>query len=68
MTEAHPSQERYHSLTRKTHTFFKTVLRLYDPQYLMKVDDDVFVQLSRLPLLAPQFNHLQKGTTTCRDI
>ena len=57
-------QERYHSLTRKTHTFFKTVLRLYDPQYLMKVDDDVFVQLPRLPLLTAQYNHMHKGTGT----
>lgn len=55
------AQESYHSLTRKTHTFFKTVLRMYAPAYIMKVDDDVYLQLDRLQYLVPQYQAMGNG-------
>ena len=43
-------QEAYLSLTRKTLVFLQHVTRMYEPQYIIKADDDVFLRTDRLPL------------------
>lgn len=60
------AQERYKSLTRKTHVFLGTVLRMYHPSYILKADDDIYLQLDRLPMLVPQLMQMQKGACCWR--
>ncbi|KAL6767917.1 hypothetical protein ACKKBF_B37090 [Auxenochlorella protothecoides x Auxenochlorella symbiontica] len=47
--------EGYADLPRKTLLFFETVLRQYDPQYIVKVDDDVYLRLDRVPAAVEQW-------------
>jgi len=42
-------EETYLRLTNKTLTFFRTVMELYNPQYIIKVDDDVYLRVDRVP-------------------
>lgn len=56
-----PPQEGYADLPRKTLLFFETVLRQYDPQYIVKVDDDVYLRLDRVPAAVEQWASVGAG-------
>eukprot|EP00210_Caulerpa_lentillifera_P005805 g5551.t1 len=48
-------EEHYLSLTFKTLTFFRYVIKHFDPKYIVKIDDDVYFRLDRLPTAVPQW-------------
>ena len=54
-------QEQYNSLTNKTVAFLKLVTSLYDPQYIVKVDDDVYLRPDRLPYAVKQWTTFGSG-------
>ena len=56
-----PLEESYLNLTNKTLTFFKTVVRQYDPQYIIKVDDDVYLRVDRVPAAVAQWRDEQRA-------
>lgn len=56
-----PSQERYSSLTLKTFLFLRTAISRYDVQYVVKADDDIYINLQRLPLAVPQWQAMERG-------
>lgn len=49
-----PLTEGYAGLPAKTLLFLRAVTEQYDPQYIVKVDDDVYLRLDRLPVAAAQ--------------
>lgn len=59
-------QEQYGSLTNKTLAFLQLVTRLYEPQYIVKADDDVYLRVDRVPLAIKQWSVLEAGTVTSR--
>ena len=54
-------QEAYLDLAKKTLAFFSTATRLYDADYIIKVDDDVFLRLDRVPAVLRQWADLGAG-------
>lgn len=62
---AYVLQEQYTSLTNKTLAFFQLVTLLYDPQYIVKADDDVYLRVDRIPLAVRQWTALQSGELLC---
>lgn len=56
-------QEQYGSLTNKTLAFLQLVTRLYEPQYIVKADDDVYLRVDRIPIAVKQWSVLQSGNT-----
>lgn len=54
-------QEGYADLPRKTLLFFDTVLRQYAPKYIVKVDDDVYFRLDRVPAAVEQWASIGAG-------
>jgi len=60
-----PITEHYLGLPKKTITFFKTVLDMFDPEYIFKVDDDVYLKLSALSLAIPQWRENESGYVGC---
>jgi galactosylxylosylprotein 3-beta-galactosyltransferase len=50
-----PLQEDYMNLTNKTLMFFRTVINLYDPEYIIKADDDVYLRVDRVPVAVRQW-------------
>ena len=54
-------QESYDRLTEKSLLFLTTVLDKYDPDYILKVDDDVFVRPDRVPIASLQWDALEAG-------
>ena len=48
-------QEDYMSLTRKTLVFLQYVYQRYDADYIVKIDDDVYLRTDRLPPLINQW-------------
>ena len=39
----------------------RLVIKLYDAEYIVKVDDDVYFRLDRLPSTVLQWSSMQKG-------
>lgn len=54
-------QEQYGSLTNKTLAFLQLVSSLYDPQYIVKADDDVYLRVDRLPMAIKQWTVFESG-------
>lgn len=50
-----PIEEAYLSLTNKTLTFFRQAIATWDVDYVMKVDDDVYLRVDRVPLAVLQW-------------
>lgn len=48
-------QEDYSNLVEKSREFFRVALEKYLPSYIIKVDDDVYVKLNRLPSMVSQW-------------
>ena len=60
-----PIQEEYLSLTNKTFTFFTTVVQQYNPQYIFKVDDDVYLRVDRVPAAVKQWKQKDADYIGC---
>ena len=56
-------QEQYNSLTNKTVAFLKLVTALYEPLYVVKADDDVYLRVDRIPYAVKQWSTFQSGTS-----
>ena len=54
-------QEAYLSLTMKTVVFLRQVTELFEAQYIVKVDDDVFLRLDHLQLAIAQWHRANAG-------
>lgn len=50
------------SLTQKTLAFFGAITKMYDADYIVKVDDDVFLRIDRLPYAFKQWDEVHAGT------
>ena len=48
-------QEAYMSLTNKTLSFLRMATTLFDAEYIVKADDDVYLRLDRLSLAIEQW-------------
>ena len=59
-------QEAYTSLTEKTLVFLRTVSRHFDARYIVKVDDDVFLRVDRLPFAFKQWDEVHAGKSCPR--
>lgn len=60
-----PLQEGYSSLTNKTLTFLRYVSQRYDAQYIVKMDDDVYLRLDRMPTAIAQWTRLEADYIGC---
>ncbi|KAK9803488.1 hypothetical protein WJX73_007726 [Symbiochloris irregularis] len=58
-------QEGYSSLTDKTLEFLRTASRQYDARYIVKVDDDVFLRVDRLPHAFRQWDEIHADYIGC---
>lgn len=58
-------KEDYHNLVTKSREFFRNVLASYAPKYIMKVDDDVYLQLPRLSAAVKQWDSMLVDYTGC---
>ena len=54
-------QEAYLSLTKKTLVFLQEVTQHYDADYIIKVDDDVFLRVDRVPTVIAQWKEGKAG-------
>lgn len=54
-------EEAYDTLTQKTMLMFRSVSRKCKPQYILKVDDDVYVRPTALPLAVAQWQESARG-------
>lgn len=57
--------ESYLSLATKTLNFFSTVSKLYNARYILKVDDDVYLRLDRVPSVVAQWEGLGADYIGC---
>ena len=57
--------EDYHNLVTKSREFFRKVMTSYSPKYVVKVDDDVYLQLPRLSAAVKQWDSMQVDYTGC---
>ena len=57
-------QEDYLSLPNKIISFLRFVSANYDAQYILKIDDDVYLRLDRLPHAIPQWQSKEAGKIT----
>jgi len=60
-----PLQEGYLSLANKTLTFFRTVTALYDADYIIKADDDVYLRVDRVPPVIAQWSEMHADYIGC---
>jgi len=60
-----PIVEDYHNLVNKTREFIRAVMESYEPKYIVKVDDDVYLKLTRLPEAVKQWESRQVDYTGC---
>eukprot|EP00873_Tetraselmis_striata_P013995 jgi/Tetstr1/434259/TSEL_023366.t1 len=60
-----PIKDTYTGLPWKTHSFVVTVYRLYNPKFIVKVDDDLYVRLDRLRLALEYYEERQFGFIGC---
>lgn len=54
-------QEAYLDLAKKSLAFFSAVTRLFDADYIIKVDDDVYFRLPHTPHIVRQWKELGAG-------
>ena len=59
-------QEDYLSLPYKTLSYLHYVSSHFDVQYILKVDDDVYFALDRLPYAVLQWTEKEAGSCTLR--
>ena len=52
------------SLTNKTLSFLRMATTLFDAEYIVKADDDVYLRLDRLPLAIKQWRSRGAGWHT----
>ncbi|GMH38302.1 hypothetical protein BSKO_06186 [Bryopsis sp. KO-2023] len=60
-----PITESYTGLTNKTKMFITTAAALYDADWYMKVDDDVYLMVERVLLAAKQWAKMGAGYIGC---
>ncbi|KAL4422945.1 hypothetical protein ABPG75_009142 [Micractinium tetrahymenae] len=60
-----PLTEGYAGLPTKTLLFLRAVTERYNPQYIVKIDDDVYFRLDRLPAAAAQWAHAAADYVGC---
>eukprot|EP00193_Tetraselmis_chui_P021554 CAMPEP_0177784774 /NCGR_PEP_ID=MMETSP0491_2-20121128/19912_1 /TAXON_ID=63592 /ORGANISM="Tetraselmis chuii, Strain PLY429" /LENGTH=407 /DNA_ID=CAMNT_0019305627 /DNA_START=390 /DNA_END=1609 /DNA_ORIENTATION=+ len=60
-----PINDTYKTLPWKTHAFVVTAFRLYNPKFVVKVDDDVYLRLDRLRLALTQYEERRFGFIGC---
>lgn len=60
-----PMLESYSSLTLKTYLYFKMVMFSYEVDYILKIDDDVYLQLPRVPAVVQQWKETGKDYVGC---
>ncbi len=58
-------KEDYRNLVTKSREFFKKVMAAYSPKYIVKVDDDVYLQLPRLSAAVKQWESMRVDYTGC---
>ncbi|CAD7702822.1 unnamed protein product [Ostreobium quekettii] len=58
-------EERYLNLAHKTLAFISMVVSLYDADYIVKIDDDVYLRLDRLPSVVRQWSSMKKDYVGC---
>ena len=58
-------EEDYHNLVTKSREFFRKVMASYSPKYIVKVDDDVYLQLPRLTAAVKQWDSMHVDYTGC---
>lgn len=58
-------EEEYNNLVEKSRKFFLVVLKMYSPKYIIKVDDDVYLKLNRLPSVLSQWSMDRVDYTGC---
>ena len=58
-------QEAYASLTTKTLVFLQLVISQFDAEYIVKVDDDVYLRTERLPYAMAQWSKHGAGGPIC---
>ena len=61
MAVCRATQESYAALNKKTLAFFGTAAGIYEADYIIKVDDDAFLRLDRLPHAVGQWRQLGAG-------
>ena len=54
-------QENYANLANKTRTFFALVGHLYDTDWVVKMDDDVYLMPQRLNMAMKQWDKMEAG-------
>lgn len=60
-----PLVESYYGLTNKTKTFMATAFSLYDPDWVVKVDDDVYYMIERTLLAMDQWDKMGATYVGC---
>lgn len=58
-------EEQYNSLTNKTVAFLQSVTSIYEPQYIVKADDDVYLRVDRIPYAVKQWSTFQSDYIGC---
>lgn len=54
-------QESYGGLPFKVLTFLKVITAQYNPAYVFKVDDDIYLRLDRVPPVVAQWQAQHAG-------
>ncbi len=54
-------QEQYKELYAKTQSFWSIVTCLYDAEWIVKVDDDIYIALEKVPALLEQWDRKAVG-------
>eukprot|EP00210_Caulerpa_lentillifera_P004025 g3840.t1 len=60
-----PLVESYYALTNKTKTFMATAFSVYDPDWIVKVDDDVYYMFERTLLAMEQWDKMGATYVGC---
>lgn len=55
------AQEAYLDLAKKTLAFFSAVTALHNADYIIKVDDDVYLRMDHVPHIVQQWRGLGAG-------
>eukprot|EP00890_Picochlorum_soloecismus_P002142 jgi/Picsp_1/2929/NSC_01154-R1_galactosyltransferase family protein len=60
-----PTTESYENLAVKSRVFLEIVMLEYSPDYIVKVDDDVYVRLDRIPGAIRQWKEMKADYIGC---
>ncbi|KAI8471825.1 MAG: galactosyltransferase-domain-containing protein [Monoraphidium minutum] len=60
-----PLEEGYLNLPNKTRTFFAAAAELYEADWVIKMDDDVYLNMERLTLAMRQWDRIGAGYVGC---